>query len=300
MLTLRTDVSLSQYVYNINGVTWLCHQQDQLKCYPIHNPWDGATQPPGLSTAAPPHLHQQEEPVEPARYPEARSRGQPRILTTARTVADRRVANTWEYQNLQTTAKPPFKRTTFCSRAIKFIAKDEVVLSFNSFSGLMRMYLRAVRRRGRVEVEAMMLRSYQEALGGHKNNPSISLAADVNCDTISLIMEDKLYKIDYGFGRLGVKEMEVLGNLESTGMVPRGRNEEPRLGSVSNFVEVEDFSPLLLRASPVGLDPVDNNIEDRSGQEPGQDFPVTDDNYQIDGQGDVEVSLGESSNTQHR
>ena len=281
MLTLRTDLCLCQYVYNINGVTWLCHQQDQLKCYPIHNPWDGATQPPGLSTATPPHLHQQEEPVEPARYPEARSRGQPRILTTARTVADRRVANTWEYQNLQTTAKPPFKRTTFCSRAIKFSAQDEVVLSFTSFSGVMKMYLGAFRRRGRVEVEAKMLRPGEEGLGGQENFPPVTISADVNCDTITLTVEGEIYKVDYGFGRLGVKEMEVLGNLESTGMVPRGRKENQSPGSVRNFVESEDFSPILLSASPASLDTVGNSIEDSQQEDGGQDFPVTDDNYQV-------------------
>ena len=36
-----------QYVYSINGITWLCQQLDELKCYPIHNPWDGSTPPPG-------------------------------------------------------------------------------------------------------------------------------------------------------------------------------------------------------------------------------------------------------------
>jgi len=300
-----------KYVYNINGVTWLCHQLDQLKCFPILNPWDGSSQPPGLSTALPPHIQEEEEEEEEEvpSYPEY-------SVSTARAeldiTADRRVANNWEYLNtLQTTAKPPFKRTTFCSRAIKFIAKDEVVLSFTTFSGLMKMYLRATRRRGRVEMEASMLRPGQEGLGGQQNSPPVFISADVNCDTISLTVEDKLYKIDYGFGRLGVKEMEVLGNLESTGMVPRGGKEKPKLGSVRNFVETEDFSPLLLRASPVSQETADNNIEDsqetadnniEDSQQEDQrvDFPVTDDNYQIDGQGDVEVSLGESSNTQHR
>ena len=267
-------------MYNINGQTWLCHQLDQLKCFPLVNPWDGTTKPPGLSTTSPPPVHQEEEEEAPA-YPEYPGRAQPRILNTGIT-ADRRVANTWEYQNnAQTTAKPPFKRTTFCSRAIQFIAKDEVVLSFNSFSGLMRMYMRAVRRRGRVEVEARMLRPGDEGVGSQQNSPPVSIAAEVNCDTISLTVEDKIYKIDYGFGRLGVTEMEVLGSLESTGMVPRGRNEKPKLGSVSNFVETEDFSPLLLRASPESVRTLENDIGSGNDEDRGEDFPVTDDNYQV-------------------
>ena len=43
----------------------------------------------------------------------------------------------------------------------------------------------------------------------------------------------------------------MLGNLESTGMVPRPGREKARLGSVRNFVEPEDISPLRLRPSPV-------------------------------------------------
>ena len=48
--------------------------------------------------------------------------------------------------------------------------------------------------------------------------------------------------------------LEVLGNLESTGMVPRERKERPRPGSVRNFLEPQDFSAIELRASPVDSD----------------------------------------------
>ena len=129
-----------QYVYSINGVTWLCQQLEELKCYPIHNPWDGSTPPPGkyspligqayslligpgLSTVTPPHIH----PGPDREYPEYPS-GQGRSLDNTREAEGELV---WEYQNLGgggTTQKPAFKRTTFCSRSIKFIAKDEAVL----------------------------------------------------------------------------------------------------------------------------------------------------------------------------
>ena len=110
----------------------------------------------------------------------------------------------------------------------------------------------------------------------------------MTCDTITLTVEGKQYKIDYGFGRLGVKDLEVLGNLESTGMVPRGRKEKPRPGAVRNFVETEDFSPLLLRASPANssiADTLGNNFDNRQQEEEEEeeeDFPVTEDNYQVD------------------
>ena len=258
-----------QSVYNINGITWWCRQQDQLKCIPILNPWDGSRHPPGLEAPS----------------PSTASRPQPRILRPSSNTGGRRLEeNSWEYENIgQTTARPPFKRTTFCSRAIKFIAKDEVLLNFNSFSGQMKMYIKAVRGRGGLEVTARMLRPGQEGLGAAENSPPVTISADVNCDTITLTVEDKQYKLDYGFGRLGVKDLEVLGNLESTGMVPRGRTERPQLGTVRNFVEAEDFSPLLLRASPVPsniADTLDNNVDNR--QEEEEDFPVTDDNYQVD------------------
>ena len=273
----RTDGgvnSTGQSVYYINGITWLCRQEDQLKCHPILNPWDGTPQPPGLA---------QQQEVEEVEVP---IRAQPRILRPS--TGGRRLENTWEYQNTaQTTVKPPFKRTTFCSRAIKFIAKDEVLLNFNSFSGQMMMYIQAVRGRGGLEVTARMLRPGEEGLGEAENSPPITITADVNCDTITLTVEGKQYKIDYGFGRLGVKDLEVLGNLESTGMVPRGRTERPRPGAVRNFVETEDFSPLLLRASPANYstaDTLDSNIDNRQQEqheEQEEDFPVSEDNYQV-------------------
>ena len=109
-------------MYNINGITWLCRQFAQLQCYPIMNPWDGSTPPPGLSTATPPHVHPGGggDPGYPE-YPS--SEGEARALQGEDV--------TWEYQGLnnrQTTQKPAFKKTTFCSRSVKFIAKDEAVL----------------------------------------------------------------------------------------------------------------------------------------------------------------------------
>ena len=110
-----------QYVYSINGITWLCRQFDELRCYPIHNPWDGSTPPPGLSPVTPPVPGRDKE------YPEYPS-GQGRSLDNSR---GSQGELEWEYQNLGgsgTTQKPAFKRTTFCSRSIKFIAKDEAIL----------------------------------------------------------------------------------------------------------------------------------------------------------------------------
>ena len=31
--------------------------------------------------------------------------------------------------------------------------------------------------------------------------------ADVNCDTITLTVDGVVYKLDYGFGRLGVRDL---------------------------------------------------------------------------------------------
>ena len=280
-----------QSVYYINGITWLCRQQEQLKCHPIQNPWDTNRQPPGLNIQQEEEEEEQEEQEEEEvpTYPEYPSRAQSRILNPGPGTGGRRLENSWEYQNIgqtrQTTARPAFKRTTFCSRAIKFIAKDEVLLNFNSFSGQMKMYIQAVRGMAGLEVTARMLRPGQEGLGEVENSPPVTISADVNCDTVTLNVQQKQYKIDYGFGRLGVKDLEVLGNLESTGMVPRGRTEQPRPGSVRNFVETEDFSPLLLRASPAS--PTNSNIAENNiggreeEEEEEEDFPVTEDNYQV-------------------
>ena len=117
-----------QYVYNINGITWLCRQFSQLQCYPITNPWDSP--PPGLATATPPH------PEHPAPAPAPQEESQARSLGPD----SRRL--TWEYQNQlggdqppsPSTQTPPFKRTTFCSRAIRFIARDEAVLRSLEFT----------------------------------------------------------------------------------------------------------------------------------------------------------------------
>ena len=113
-------------MYNINGITWLCRQFAQLQCYPILNPWDsGSTPPPGLSTAVPPHVHpDQGHQARDDGYPEYPS-GQGRALGQ---VQDQEQWDLLIKQNGRTTEKPAFKKTTFCSRSIKFIAKDEAVL----------------------------------------------------------------------------------------------------------------------------------------------------------------------------
>ena len=81
-------------------------------------------------------------------------------------------------------------------------------------------------------------------------------APQVTCDTISLTVEGETYNMDYDFGRRGVRDLgwlvvmmimmriqmirlhnynditillsEVVGNLESTGMVPRLKSNSPR------------------------------------------------------------------------
>ena len=113
-------------MYNINGITWLCRQFSQLQCYPITNPWDSP--PPGLATATPPH------PEHPAPAPAPAPQEEE---SQARSLGPDSRRLTWEYQNQlggdqdlasPSTQTPPFKRTTFCSRAIRFIARDEAVL----------------------------------------------------------------------------------------------------------------------------------------------------------------------------
>jgi len=49
---------------------------------------------------------------------------------------------------------PAHKRTTFCSRSIKFRAKDEVVLKYTTYSGNMRLYIQAVRVSGLLATSA--------------------------------------------------------------------------------------------------------------------------------------------------
>ena len=85
-------------------------------------------------------------------------------------------------------------------------------------------------------------------------------------------------------------------------MVPRAQKEKARLGSVRNFIEPGDRSPIQLRPSPIDDSVNDDNYVDVTtvDNEDDLDIPVTEDSYQIEGQGDVEVSLGEKSNTQHR
>ena len=71
------------------------------------------------------------------------------------------------------------------------------------------MYISAVRKNRRVQVSSRMLRQNEEGLGGQSNNPHVIINAEVNCDTISLTVEDAVYKIDYGFGRLGVRDLGI-------------------------------------------------------------------------------------------
>ena len=75
--------------------------------------------------------------------------------------------------------------------------------------------------------------------------------------------------------------LEVLGNLESTGMVPRERKERPRQGSVRNFLEPQDFSAIELRASPVDSDETIRDEFENSEDSGDLDIPVTEDSYQV-------------------
>ena len=93
---------------------------------------------------------------------------------------------------------------------------------------------------------------------------------------------------------------EVLGNLESTGMVPRPGREKARLGSVRNFVEPGDISPLRLRPSPVDTAAAGTQYGDTEDGEGDLDIPVSEDSYRVEGQGDVEVRLGAETSGQHR
>ena len=75
------------------------------------------------------------------------------------------------------------------------------------------MYIQAIRQpSGQVVLHARMLRENEEGLGGEENNPAVIIAADVNCDTISLTIGTQVYKIDYNFGRSGVKDLGKLKN----------------------------------------------------------------------------------------
>jgi len=321
-----------QYVYNINGITWLCRQFKQLQCYPIFSPWDGKGDPPGLSTARPGFQNQPGLNGEDPGYPDYPGGGRsfqeypPKTTPKPKIVANRRVDNNWEYQNIGRSTeppvtygpqrRPPHKRTTFCSRSIRFQAKDEVVLRYNTYKGTMRMYIQAIRApSGQVVLNAKMLKDNEDGLGEEENNPPVIIAADVNCDTITLTVGNKIYKIDYNFGRSGVKDLEVIGNLESTGMVPRGQSSNSNQNGqrqVSNFIEIDDFAEIQLRPSPTTIidnsntnptPPSDNSIESTQAsieEDREEDLPVTEDNFKIDGQGDVQVSLGEGLDKQHR
>ena len=246
------------------------------------NPWDGSTPPPGL---LPPHVDHADHESTQDQYSDT----QARILTRD---------NDWEYKQQ---SKP--KRTTFCSRCVKFTAKDEAVLSFNTFSGNMRLYLWSVRRRGMVEIRARMLQPGEtgsaiafsftafdylnhypdeEGLGtgGPDNEPVVLLVARVTCDTISINVGGKVYQLDYSWGRQGVKDLEVLGKLESTGMVPRGKRTQQRPGSVRNFIEDRDWTEIQLRYSPADTQDNSNDIVGETDSEEDT-TSVVDDTYLV-------------------
>ena len=84
------------------------------------------------------------------------------------------------------------------------------LFSFNTYSGVMKMYLAAERKPRGLEVAARMLRPGEEGLGRTENSPHVVIRADVNCDTISLDIDGAVYKLDYGFGRLGVKDLGIV------------------------------------------------------------------------------------------
>ena len=70
------------------------------------------------------------------------------------------------------------------------------------------MYIQAIRQpSGQVVVNARMLEDNEDGLGEEENNPAVIIAADVNCDTITLTIGSKVYRIDYDFGRSGVKDL---------------------------------------------------------------------------------------------
>ena len=88
----------------------------------------------------------------------------------------------------------------------------------------------------------------------------------------------------------------MVGNLESTGMVPRSKSS---LGNqngqrqVSNFIELDDFAEIQLRPSPTSIidnantesnSPDDNNIgttQTTIEEDSDEDLPVTEDNFQV-------------------
>ena len=79
---------------------------------------------------------------------------------------------------------------------------------YNTYKGTMRMYIQAIRApSGQVVLNAKMLKDNEDGLGEEENNPPVIIAADVNCDTITLTVGNKIYKIDYNFGRSGAKDL---------------------------------------------------------------------------------------------
>ena len=76
------------------------------------------------------------------------------------------------------------------------------------------MYIQAIRQFNRqVVLNARMLEENEEGLGAEENNPAVIITADVNCDTITLTVEDQVFKIDYNFGRSGVKDLGLFFSL---------------------------------------------------------------------------------------
>ena len=86
-------------------------------------------------------------------------------------------------QARSSTARPAHARTTFCSRQIRFLARDEVVLSYTAASPPPnRVYIRAVRRPGApLLLTARMLQAGEAGLGGEENTPPVLCSAVWNC-----------------------------------------------------------------------------------------------------------------------
>ena len=69
------------------------------------------------------------------------------------------------------------------------------------------MYIAAERKPRGLEVSARILRPGEEGLGRTENYPNVVIRADVNCDIISLDIDGAVFKLEYDFGRLGVKDL---------------------------------------------------------------------------------------------
>jgi len=299
------------YVYNINGITWLCRQFKQLQCYPTIS----APAEPSPSPKYPDYPGQDIPPPQTTPAFKTTPRTNRRIVTEITVVTERErtkldPSTTPRTKLYGPLVRPPHKRTSFCSREIRFEAKDEVVLRYNTFTGSMQLYIQAVRLGGGlIELKTRMLRPGESGLGAEENIPPVLMKSSVNCDRITVMVETELgsqeYILDYDFGRKGVRDLEVVGNLESTGMVPRShsRDNQGTSGGVANFMSNEDFNEIQLQPSPVGVDvqPIIEIVDIPEEENDEEPIPVAEDNFQIDGKGDVQLSLGEAGqDDQHR